>query len=112
MKEYRTMKYNFLKVEIHIVLIKTMVEFWSYGIDCLVVFNILKSKYNFFRNKTSTLKKGTFEAERKCEKIAYGLVHPNETFDPIYIQVFIVDFILNKCKYILSTIYRCSIIEI
>lgn len=30
---------------------------------------------------------GTFEAEKKDVQIAYGLVHPIETFDPIYIQV-------------------------
>ena len=30
---------------------------------------------------------GTFEAEKKDEQIAYGLVHPVGSFDPIYIQV-------------------------
>lgn len=30
---------------------------------------------------------GTFEAEKRDEKIAYGLVHPIETFDALYIQV-------------------------
>jgi alkylglycerol monooxygenase len=30
---------------------------------------------------------GTFEAEHKDEKLAYGLIHPINTFDPIYMQV-------------------------
>lgn len=30
---------------------------------------------------------GTFESEKKDEQIAYGLVHPVNSFDPIYIQV-------------------------
>jgi hypothetical protein len=30
---------------------------------------------------------GTFESEKKDEKLAYGLVHPIQSFDPIYIQV-------------------------
>jgi hypothetical protein len=31
--------------------------------------------------------KGTFCAEKKDEEIAYGLVHPLKTFDPIFVQV-------------------------
>jgi len=30
---------------------------------------------------------GTFAKERKDEEIAYGLVHPIQTYDPISIQV-------------------------
>ncbi len=30
---------------------------------------------------------GTFAAEKKTEKVAYGLVHPVESFDPFYVQV-------------------------
>ncbi len=41
--------------------------------------------------------KGTFEAEKKGEEIAYGLVHPIKTFDPIYVQVFNYKYIINKC---------------
>lgn len=39
---------------------------------------------------------GTFEAEKKDEELAYGLVHPIKTFDPIYIQIFHFKFILKK----------------
>lgn len=39
---------------------------------------------------------GTFEAEKKDEKIAYGLVHPLTTFDPIYIQVFNYQYIFKR----------------
>ena len=42
---------------------------------------------------------GTFEPERRNEPIAYGLVHPIETFDPIYIQSFVyVDIIKRSFK--------------
>ena len=30
---------------------------------------------------------GTFQAEKISEEMAYGLVHPIETFDPIHAQV-------------------------
>jgi len=36
---------------------------------------------------------GTFEAEKKEEKIAYGLVHPINSFDPIYVQVSQISFL-------------------
>ena len=39
---------------------------------------------------------GTFEAERKEEKIAYGLVHPLDTYDPIHIQVFNYVYIFKR----------------
>ena len=39
---------------------------------------------------------GTFEAEKKNEEIAYGLVHPLTTFDPVYVQVFNYRYIIGK----------------
>lgn len=35
---------------------------------------------------------GTFTAEKKSEKVAYGLVHPLNSFNPIYVQVRHVSF--------------------
>jgi hypothetical protein len=34
---------------------------------------------------------GTFAAEKKEEKVAYGLVTNINTFDPIYIQVLLIE---------------------
>lgn len=31
--------------------------------------------------------KGTFEAEKRDETLAYGLVHPIQSYDPTYVQV-------------------------
>lgn len=39
---------------------------------------------------------GTFEAEKKEEKIAYGLVHPINSFDPIYVQVFNYEYLFKR----------------
>jgi alkylglycerol monooxygenase len=39
---------------------------------------------------------GTFEAEKKDEELAYGLVHPLTTYDPIYIQIFNYRYILKR----------------
>ena len=39
---------------------------------------------------------GTFEAERKDEKIAYGLVHPIETYNPVTIQFFVYADIFKR----------------
>ncbi len=40
---------------------------------------------------------GTFAKERKNEELAYGLVHPVDSFDPTYIQVFNYQYVLKKC---------------
>lgn len=42
---------------------------------------------------------GTFEAERKDEKVAYGLVHPLASFNPIHVQ-------LCHYWYILKTVWN------
>lgn len=39
---------------------------------------------------------GTFEPEKTNEKIAYGLVHPIQTFDPIYVQIFNYKYIFGR----------------
>jgi alkylglycerol monooxygenase len=39
---------------------------------------------------------GTFEQEKTDENIAYGLVHPIQTFDPIYVQIFNYKYILGR----------------
>jgi alkylglycerol monooxygenase len=44
---------------------------------------------------------GTFAAERKNEEIAYGLIHPIKTFDPLETQVN-SNILFNKKKQIFS----------
>lgn len=39
---------------------------------------------------------GTFAEEKETEELAYGLVHPVETFDPTYLQVFNYQYVLSK----------------
>jgi alkylglycerol monooxygenase len=39
---------------------------------------------------------GTFEAEHKDEKIAYGLVHPINSFDPVYVQTFNYEYLFKR----------------
>lgn len=39
---------------------------------------------------------GTFAAEKDTEELAYGLVHPVDTFDPIELQVFNYRYIFKK----------------
>ncbi len=39
---------------------------------------------------------GTFAQEKKNEELAYGLVHPVESFDPTYIQIFNYQYVLKK----------------
>lgn len=39
---------------------------------------------------------GTFEPEKSDEELAYGLVHPIETFDPIYVQMFNYKYLFQK----------------
>ena len=54
---------------------------------------IHKSKYINYKNQ---ILKGTFEAEKKNEEIAYGLVHPVQTFDPIYLQFFNYRYLIQR----------------
>jgi alkylglycerol monooxygenase len=39
---------------------------------------------------------GTFEAEKDGEELAYGLVHPLETFDPTHVQIFNYKYLFQK----------------
>lgn len=39
---------------------------------------------------------GTFAAERKSEELAYGLVHPVETFSPLTLQFFNYEYVLKR----------------
>lgn len=39
---------------------------------------------------------GTFAAEKENEELAYGLVHPVDTFDPFYIQIFNYQYLFGK----------------
>lgn len=39
---------------------------------------------------------GTFAAERVGEELAYGLVHPVETFNPTYLQIFNYQYLMEK----------------
>lgn len=39
---------------------------------------------------------GTFAPERKSEELAYGLVHPVETFDPLTLQLFNYEYVIKR----------------
>ncbi|CAF0769890.1 unnamed protein product [Brachionus calyciflorus] len=41
---------------------------------------------------------GTFEAEKDDEQLAYGLVHPLKTWDPIHAQIFNYKYIFKKFR--------------
>ena len=59
-----------------------------FGIVSIDSLNLLLNlEYNLLYNI-----KGTFAKEKPNEEIAYGLVHPVESFDPIYLQVNLYSF--------------------
>ena len=66
-----------------------------------IIYLILKLNFDLIFSKWIFLLQGTFEAEKKTEEIAYGLVHPVQTFDPIYIQMF-------NYKYIFLRFLQCK----
>jgi len=53
---------------------------------------------------------GTFEAEKKDEKVAYGLVHPVNTFDPIHIQIFNYQYLFKRFMSSTSLSERFSVL--
>lgn len=55
---------------------------------------------------------GTFQREKTEEELAYGLVHPIETFDPVYIQVIVFLIVFDLRMFIIKIFIQFQDIQL